>query len=214
MDKYDQILDLIEHPGNYSSQEIETLLADEEMREIYNLLCKTAGSLQKHEEVDVEAEWKAFCRSNYKKRFSALRPGSRAASIAALVCVAAAALAIGSGVVMKVISRNSAVQEEVVKASPVGETTAARTDTILTVTVGNEAATQVIFEDETLDTVLKTIAAHYRMELKYAAPASGDLHIYYHWNPELSVDEVLEQLNNFVQINLRREGNIIIVDKP
>lgn len=40
MDKYDIVLDLIEHPAEYTPEKIEEMLSDPETREIYNLLCK------------------------------------------------------------------------------------------------------------------------------------------------------------------------------
>ncbi len=69
MDKYDQILDLIEHPENYSPQQIEALMADEELREVYDLMCETGSALYTPQPVDVEAEWKSFSSRHLRKRF-------------------------------------------------------------------------------------------------------------------------------------------------
>lgn len=214
MDKYNQILDLIEHPEKYTSQEVEALLADEEMHEFYHLICKTGGALYGPENVDVDAEWRAFSRKNFKKKFHLSCPGSRAASIAALVFASAAALAIGTGVVVKVISDQNRKTESIKVRYAVDETLSVQADTIIMETKGEFSGAPVLFANETLDTVLKTVAAHYGKELRYLDSASGDLYLHYKWDPKLSLEEVLEQLNTFGLINLRLEGNTIIIDKP
>lgn len=214
MDKYDQILDLIEHPENYTSQEVEDLLANQEMREFYNLLCKTGGALHSSEKIDVDAEWRAFSRKNFKKRFKLVRPGSRAASIAALVFATAAALAIGTGVAVKVISDQNRKSESVKVKAAAEEDLSLPTDTIIVETKGESADAPVLFANETLDTVLNTMAEHYGKELRYLDFASGELYLHYKWDPKLALEEVLDQLNTFGQINLCLEGNTIIVDKP
>ena len=55
--KYDVVLDIIEHPENYTPEQLTEILSDSETREIYNLLCKTDSAIEAGREIDVDAEW-------------------------------------------------------------------------------------------------------------------------------------------------------------
>ena len=46
MDKIDRLLDAIEHPDRYAPIEIEAMLQDQEVKEVFDLLDKTKSSLQ------------------------------------------------------------------------------------------------------------------------------------------------------------------------
>lgn len=102
MDKYDIVLDLIEHPAKYTPERIAEILSDPEAREIYNLLCKADSTLESTDaEVDVDAEWQKFSQCHKKPKFQFLWSGSRAASIAAIAFTSLAAVAIGITVALK-----------------------------------------------------------------------------------------------------------------
>ena len=60
MDKYELVLDIVEHPEKYTSGQLAEIMSDQETREIYNLLCKTESAIEANEEVDVDAEWENF----------------------------------------------------------------------------------------------------------------------------------------------------------
>ena len=70
MDKYEIVLDMIEHPDKYSLQKWETILSDPETRDIYQILCKADSALEANKEIDVDAEWAEFSkRKNFRRRF-------------------------------------------------------------------------------------------------------------------------------------------------
>ena len=101
MDKYDIVLDLVEHPDRYTPEQTAQVLSEPEVREIYNLLSKTASACNASEDVadaEVDAEWRRL-----KPRPRLRWYGSRAASIAvfalsSLVAVAlCVAVAVGVG---------------------------------------------------------------------------------------------------------------------
>ena len=61
MDKYDIVLDLVEHPDRYTPEQTAQVLSEPEVREIYNLLSKTASACNASEDVadaEVDAEWR------------------------------------------------------------------------------------------------------------------------------------------------------------
>ena len=67
MDKYNIVLDLIEHPERYTDERINEFLSDPETKEIYDLLCKTETAIKMQATPDVDAEWRKFSRRNFVK---------------------------------------------------------------------------------------------------------------------------------------------------
>ena len=221
MDKYDLVLDIIEHPGNYTSCDLEAILEDPETREIYNLLCKTDSALIAHEEeeVDVDSEWEAFSRKSgfILQRFR--MRGVRAASVITIICSSLVAMALGVVVTMAVIDRKAKPETE---TKVLNSAVSVDKDNVKTQdnpsengnsdTAQQEEGSSILFEDMPLSTVIETICATYNVEVKYDNDEVGSLHLYFRFDPSMSLDEVVSQLNTFESINITKEGNILTVD--
>jgi len=72
--------------------------------------------------------------------------------------------------------------------------------------------TPVMFENEPLENIMKEVAAAYGIEVKFNNRQAAMLHLYYKFDPTLSLNEIVEQLNTFEQIDIRRSGDILIID--
>ncbi len=214
MDKYDTVLDLIEHPAKYRPEEIEVLLADPENRELYNLLCKTGSACSTDKgssEIDIEAEWEAFYRRRMKAGFCFPAIHGRAASITAIALSTLAAAAIGISVAVKTFESKQQAEELTPAVNEDANALAALvsdTDS----TSAPHAAAPILFEEETLERILNCIAATHGVTVEYMKPATAQLHLFYRFDPALPLEETVGQLNAFEQINLRIDGNKIIVD--
>lgn len=215
MDKYGIVLDLIEHPDKYTPQQIEILLSDSETRAIYNLLCKTQSSLKsENNDVNVDDEWQSFEREHIKPRLRFLWHGSRAASISALILTSVAAIAIGTviGISLKSTKQvyieldKEETSQTAATAKHSGSYLSANTDTLQSVPA------PIVFEDETLEAILDTIAALHNLDVKFKTADVARLHLFYKFDPEIPLDETIEQLNSFGQINIKIAGNTLIVD--
>lgn len=212
MDKYDLVLDIIEHPEKYTSEQLAEIMSEPETREIYILLCKTESAMKDSEEPDVSTEWEKFSNSksvHHRRVF--LRFGSRAASIAAIVGTSIAAVAAGIAVTVSVIGHKpEPIAEEVVLIPSVGS------DTTHTLTTRNDTVsvrlTSVMFENESLEKIMKEVAKTYGIEVKFKDVNVASLHLYYKFDLSLTLNEVIEQLNTFEQINITRNGNTLTID--
>ena len=216
MDKYALVLDIVEHPDKYTTQQLSEILSDPETREIYNLLCKTESAVTfNNHKIDVDAEWERFAakRVGHRRRFF-MWAGNRAASIAAIVGTSIAAMAAGIAVTVSVMDSGKEPlvvdnEETPVVETPakvvIADTVAATTDTIRTTPV------IVRFEDVPLDVVMKEIANAYGVEVKFMNKKTASLRLYYRLNTELSLDEVVSQLNTFGHIDIKRNENTIII---
>lgn len=214
MDKYAIVFDIIEHPEKYSSHQIDDILSDSEAKEIYNLLCKSTSALAAHQPPpDTEAEWNIFTNCHNKNRRRFLWIGNRAASIAILTLTSIAALAIGAAVSVRVINRQH---------TEVAETTHTPSTAVKTKIENNAAdkatdtiqytAAPILFEQESLETILSTIAYNYNLEVTYLTPSAKGLRLYYKFNPTMSINDIVEQLNTFEQINIHIDHQSLIVD--
>lgn len=212
MDKYNLVLDMVEHPEKYTSEQLAEIMSDPETGEIYNLLCKVDTAIEAGKEVDVDAEWKYFSEKHSARfRRTFFWSGSRAASIAAIICTSIVAVAAGIAVAVAVIDRKPAQIAE--NAASVPAVAAVTTDAIAaksdTASVGREP---MMFENEPLEEIMKEVADAYGVEVKFNNKEVASLHLYYKFDPALPLDELVEQLNTFEQINITQNGNILTID--
>ena len=212
--RYDMVLDIMEHPEKYTSTHLKEILSDPETREIYNLLCKTDSAIESDKDVDVDAEWERFAKAhNVRKRWPFIRRGSRAASIAIIVCTSLAAIAAGIAITVAVYKGND--------SKPAVETTS-NSNTVSTV-IPEEGLAEpqdsikavtdpLMFEDSSLEDIMKAISATYGVDVTFNNKEAAGLHLYYRLDPSLTLDEVISQLNTFKQINIRLNGTTLTID--
>lgn len=216
MDKHTLVLDIIEHPQNYSAQRLREILSDPETREIYNLFCMTDSALKTQGETDVDAEWENFAASYPEPRRRFLNMfGSRAATIAVIVCGSLVAVAAGIAMTVAVREHRAEPNEIIAIDKPADVAHEERAPVIPKVVNEAEPAVSpepVTFEDTPLETILTHVAATYGVEVRFNNPDAASLHLYYQFDPSLSLEEVVTQLNTFEQINLTLTGNILTID--
>ncbi|MDE6586859.1 MAG: DUF4974 domain-containing protein [Paramuribaculum sp.] len=212
MDKYDLVLDIIEHPEKYTSGQLADIMSDSETREIYNLLCKADAAIEANEEVDVDAEWENFSEKHaVRPRRSKFWFGSRAASIAAIIGTSIVAVAAGIAVSVATVdnkpkpsAENIAVAQSVTTVS--ADTLTAHSDTALVNLI------PIMFDNEPLEKIMEEVAVVYGVEIAFNNKEAALLHLYYKFDPSLPLTEVVEQLNTFEQIKIKQNGNILTID--
>lgn len=217
MDKIDRLLDAIEHPDRYSEQEIETMLADPEVMEVYDLLDKTRSAMAPIPTPDVDAEWDTFRKSHpAARRRTAFRIfNSVTRNIAASIVIGIASLAAVAAVVG--VSVNYVLDRKA--DAPSAETDAVVRENIVsvdTIAVAGEAPAvlpeTIVFDNEPLEVIATRVAGYYGYNVEFATDASKTLRLYFRWNQTQTIDEVIESLNNFEQIHISIKGNTIKID--
>lgn len=212
MDKYDLVLDIIEHPEKYTSEQLTEMMSEPETREIYNLLCKTDSSIKPSNEPDINTEWENFSEKYAARSYRIFSGfGSRAASIAAIVGTSVVAVAAGIAVAVSVIDNNPEPIAGEVTVIPSVTSVATDTLTVRNDTV-NVSLNPVMFENEPLEKIMKAVAETYGVEVKFNNKEAASLHLYYKLDSSLPLNAVVEQLNTFEQINIRQNGNILNID--
>ena len=178
--------DMQEAPDKYSDQEIEAMMDDLD------------------QVPDVDEAWQQF-ESEELKFHSLLR--KMAASFVGLLLV--------SGVAFAAIHIVRQYQEtEVPQAA---DTMAEANSSLPTLHSSLPADTvtvksgPVVFDNVTLDSIAKDIATYHHLDMDFQNNQASQLRFYFVWNQEESLQEVIEKLNMFEQINLAVENGKLIV---
>ena len=219
MDNIDRLLDSIEHPDRYSEEEIEYLFADSEVKDVFDMLDKTKSALAPIQNPDVEAEWVAFKNAHpagQRNRFRIRNLLTR--NIAASIAIGIAALAAVGAVVGVSINyihdresdapASSAIEEA--NRNVVPHPTTAVTENKVT-TTGTTPET-ITFENEPLETIATRIADYYGYTVTFSSEAPKSLRLYFRWNRTQTLDEVVESLNTFEQINISVQDKVIKIN--
>lgn len=212
-DNIDRLLNALEHPENYSDAEVEQLLTDPEAREVYDMLHKAADASAPVPEINIDDEWRRFEAKQPKRRSNILRWLSFVASrnAAAVVIALVGTLAVVAatiGVTHYFIADKELAQTEQTapqKQTAIADSNVAPTDTIPAETT--PLPETIVFKGENLEKILADMSGYYGVTVKFNQDAAKSLQLFFEWDQSLPLKEVVEQLNNFEQIN------IILTDK-
>lgn len=217
MDKIDKILELIENTEKLSPGEIDRLLADPEMRELYDALGEISGALHAfdiHVGTDcIEGEWTKFRRRHMYAGWRAVWRRRRAAMIGGVVVTSMVAVGMGIGISMH-RQRNESEIGSALSHSPTQEISVTQpTDSLPEQTGAGMDIDEVPveFENETLEIILAQIAAKNGLEVKYLSTDPKSLRLYFVWDSSQSVEETIAQLDNFERFSVHLSDDTIIV---
>ena len=104
MDKFEKILDMIDHQEKYTDDEIREMLRDEECRKLYQTMQEVDSALLKHQvtEANVDEAWEKFSEEYHLEESAEMipmQPATRfswrkiAASVAGFILVSGIAFA-------------------------------------------------------------------------------------------------------------------------
>lgn len=217
-DKTDRLLDAVEYTAAYTDEEIEALFEDPGVRTFYNAMSKTADALSEADIPDVDSEWECLNNEyNHTRRsasrliVSLVRRNVAAAVIFAAVSVAVVATTIGA---VYSITRTKTEQPQTTPAEDFAVDEVLGTEPADTVRFSNRKASarNIVFKNASLESILAEIAACHDVTVDYKNGATKDLNLYFNWNQQLSLEEVLGQLNNFDRIQITLADSVIIVE--
>ncbi len=208
MDKIDTLLDAIEYTSNYSDEELEEMLADPLALETFRILDMLQAGLHRDVISDVDAEWISFRKSHSKSNSFLSKFISRKIVASVLIAVislsglAAIGLCLHTYYVSPTYIKKSAELEnrESYRKRPDSEVKE----------IGEEINT-IVFDNQPFDTIITDMAEYYGVKVDFRSNASNNLRLYFSWDQSLPVEEVVESLNNFEQLSIAIEDNIIII---
>lgn len=216
MDKFRKVLELIDNPGEYSPEEINSILADPEMRGLYDTLCNVSGSLHASElQIDndaIDREWQDFSNRHRRSVWRILWRQRRTAIISAVVTTSLVAVGMGIGLTLH-NQRPARSDSDMPQVSAVNQAmTAVSTDSVADAspTVA-EIPASIKFENETLESILTRIASVYGLEVRFLSETPKSLRLYFVWDTSQTAEETVASLDNFERFSVILEDSTIII---
>jgi hypothetical protein len=203
-DKIRLLLDMHDHPENYSDERLAAML-DDEMQE---QLATAKRAMTDIPEPDVDAEWQCFEQQHFApvKNRSWLKV---AAILLGVIMLSAFTYAAIHAVRHSTVDKAKEPTEDVVTATQPESTVGPRLGVADSATVAVEP---IVFDNLPLDQMLEKIAPHYGMQVEFRNEDARVLRFYFVWQPDEDLDAVLERLNLFESVNISKEGNTIVVE--
>ena len=193
MDKTRKIIDMTEHPENYSEDELRQLLIDDdEGRKIYRTICQLNAALE--------------CKSDMKPRRVSMI--GKIAAIFVGVCLI-------SGLAYAAVSTGLFGSVEEKPAEQAAPTVVAQVEKpVVKKKAESVEMTEIVktYEDVTLKQILGDIAATYRLNVNYKSSKAESLRLYFRLDTRRGLERVIDDLNSFDNINITINGDTLTVD--
>ena len=232
--KWDMLLDLLEHPEKYSETQKDELLGDEEVNELYQQLVETRQSLdfakskEKMKMPSIDAEWEKLKEEKQQKEemsqnaetqqiaklFSLWSPMRKVAAVAAVLVV--------SGITFAAIhlvtrshqpSDNSNTELVASQKDSIQQVSAPQKSNIEEKTdSASLAQLPLVYENAELQNILTPIAGHFHLQVTYQNESARHIRLFLQLEKNMSLDDIIELLNHFEKVNIRYEGQTLIVE--
>ena len=210
MEKTDLLFRMMDDPGQYTDEQWREILADSECASLYEMMCKTHSALdakQVDEEFTAETvdqEWERFAAAH---KVSAVKPfdwRKIAAAIVVLAVFGIAAAAIYSHFVHT--PQTDTIENTIPNVNPqVNDSTEGAIDAVA------DKQQPHLYDDVPLEQIINDLAAHYNVQPKWRGEEVRSLRLYYKWEPDFTLDEVIEMLNNFEAFSVKLDGNQLVI---
>ena len=210
-EKIQLLLDMQEHPENYSEQALKTMLKDPEVRELMEAteLLKQAMIWEnaRKSTVNVDAEWQRFAGQHIadsKPRRGWLKVAAVFLGVLFVSGITFAAIHI---VRMVNSQKSQTVQTEQPMTAKISTTIPA--DTVKTDTIAPKI---IRYDEATLQKILTDMGEYYRLRVELRNEDAKTLRLFFQWNQRQEASKVLEQLNTFERIHLVLNDSTIIAE--
>ena len=235
--KWDLLLDLLEHPEKYSETQKDELLGDEEVSELYQQLIAPrqsrdfAKSKEEMKMPSIDAEWEKL-KDEMKlkeekqqkeemgqnaetqqtaKLFPLWSPMRKVAAVAAVLVV--------SGITFAAIhlvtrshqpSDNSNTELVASQKDSIQQVSAPQKSNIEEKT--DSAQLPLVYENAELQNILTPIAGHFHLQVTYQNESARHIRLFLQLEKNMSLDDIIELMNHFEKVNIRHEGQTLIVE--
>ena len=204
-DKIRLLLDMHEHPENYTDEQLAAMLDDETQQH----LTAAKRAMTDIPEPDVEAEWQRFEQQHFapvKNR----RWLKVAAMIAGVVMLSAFTYAAVQAVRYRAKDK---LQEKIENVAPIATKESSEVGPRLGVAdTVEEVVAPVVFDNQPLGQMLEGIAFRYGKQVEFRNDDARDLRFYFELHPGEELNSVVERLNMFERVSVSIEGNTIVVE--
>lgn len=218
----------------YSETQKDELLGDKEVNELYQQLIETRQSLdfamskEKMKMPSIDAEWEKLKEEKQQKEemsqnaetqqtaklFSLWSPMRKVAAVAAVLVV--------SGITFAAIhlvtrshqpSDNSNTELVASQKDSIQQVSAPQKSNIEEKTdSASLAQLPLVYENAELQNILTPIAGHFHLQVTYQNESARHIRLFLQLEKNMSLDDIIELLNHFEKVNIRHEGQTLIVE--
>ena len=224
MDKFEKILDIIDHQEKYSDEEIREILQDEECRKLYQTMMEVDSALESPSPIiNVDEEWEKFCQKHQLQEEATQNAAQEAAShpITSWRKLAAsiAGFVLISGIAFAAIHTYIKRSQETTQVTADTHPEAIKSDSVkqvaakdsLTHPKPEKPAIHKTFENVAFEQMISEIASYYDLQVKFENNEDKTLRLYYEWNSHSSIENIVKELNQFENVNIELQQNELIV---
>lgn len=224
MDKFEKILDIIDHQEKYSDEEIHEILQDEECRKLYQTMVEVDSALENPSPIiNVDEEWEKFSQKHQLQEEATQNAAQEAAShpitswrklaasIAGFVLISGIAFAAIHTYIKRSQEPTQVIADthpEVVKSDSAKQVAAKDS---LTHPKPEKPAIHKTFENVAFEQMISEIASYYDLQVKFENNEDKTLRLYYEWNSHSSIENIVKELNQFENVNIELQQNELIV---
>ncbi len=209
-EKRQMFFDMQEHPDRYTDEQVEALLADEDIKTFFQDMAMARMAQQKAnaKSVDVDEEWKKFAASNglASGKVGARAFGGRfkiAASIVGVVLLSGIAFAAIHSGIFGSSSPKEAVKENTHQAASITGRARQDSKTVNTVETADSLDVKpVVFDNVELGDVVAQLAAFYHVKVEFADAGSRHVRVFFNWDKTKTLQQNIEILNAFERIQI------------
>ena len=224
MDKFEKILDIIDHQEKYSDEEIREILQDEECRKLYQTMVEVDSALENPSPIiNVDEEWEKFSQEHQLQEEATQNAAQEAAShpITSWRKLAAsiAGFVLISGIAFAAIHTYIKRSQETTQVTADTHPEAIKSDSAkqvaakdsLTHPKPEKPAIHKTFENVAFEQMISEIASYYDLQVKFENNEDKTLRLYYEWNSHSSIENIVKELNQFENVNIELQQNELIV---
>lgn len=224
MDKFEKILDIIDHQEKYSDEEIREILQDEECRKLYQTMMEVDSALENPSSIiNVDEEWEKFSQEHQLQEEATQNAAQEAAShpitswrkLAASIAGFVLILGIAFAAIHTYIKRSQEPTQvtadthpEVIKSDSAKQVAAKDS---LAHPKPEKPAIHKTFENVAFEQMISEIASYYDLQVKFENNEDKTLRLYYEWDSHLSIENIVKELNQFENVNIKLQQNELIV---
>ena len=210
MEKIKQLIQMMEHPEQYSNDQWREILKDKDCREYYQLISETDNAINDKplSDKDVNRAQKDFESKYYPSTSHLLLLKKIAAIFIGLILISCIAIAAVS--IVKHHQQTPPTHKEIVnhKIKDSVKTVVMKTDSVKR---KSDTAGEKRFVNVSLENILQQIAVYYHVKVSFTDGKATKIRLFFNWNQNNTLSQVVEQLNNFEEFHITLSNNTLTV---
>lgn len=210
-EKIQMLLDMQEHPENYSEQELKTMLKDPEVRELMEATALLKQAMiwenSRKSTVNVDAEWQRFAGQHIAD--SKPRRGWLKVAAVFLGVLFVSGITFAAIHIVRMVNSQKSQTVQTEQSMTAKASTTIPADTVKTDTIAPKI---IRYDEATLQKILTDMGEYYRLRVELRNEDAKTLRLFFQWNQRQEASKVLEQLNTFERIHLVLNDSTIIAE--